>query len=162
MPMRLSPPRSPFWFAEGAAWCMMQHPVRKRGRPGASGVPAPRSLRGTGRRDARVVAGAWGRGAGTGPGRRPETFPYMARSGARRPAARSTTCHRPRVGSPPGGGGWSRGRWPAEDGVAHPQAGRGAHVSSSLEPCTLPGPPPSLFRVPGVISGKSPSRGASL
>lgn len=35
VPMRLSLPRSPFWFPEGAAWCMMQHQVSKRGRPGA-------------------------------------------------------------------------------------------------------------------------------
>lgn len=82
-------------------------------------MPTPRSLSGTRARGRRGGRGGQGAGSRHGPGRHPETFPYMARSGAPRPATRSTMCHRPRVGSPPGGWGVVLRQVAGRAGAAH-------------------------------------------
>lgn len=122
MPMRLSQIRSPFCFPEDAAWCMMQHPVSKRGRPGASGwvprVPCLALGAGTHR---------WLRGRSGWVGA------HRTRRASGRPSLTWRTTEHPtpprgprRVigrasGASPGGdAGWSRGRWPVGDGAAYP------------------------------------------
>lgn len=122
VPMRLSQIRSPFCFPEGAAWCMMQHPVSKRGRPGASGwvprVPCLALGAGTHR---------WSRG------RSGWVDAHRTRRASGRPSLTWRTTEHPtpprgpqRVigrasGASPGGdAGWSCGRWPVGDGSAHP------------------------------------------
>lgn len=115
VPMLLSPPRSPFCFPEGAAWCMMQHRPSRRGRPGARRCPPRAPVRGPG------VPGGRRRSAGSGPaGEAAE--PAGDEGDLALHGAPWSTPPRHEVGGcviSRGGvparllAGWSRGRWPA-------------------------------------------------
>lgn len=144
---------------EGAAWCMMQHPVSKRGRPSSGWVTA---------RPARHWAPGRTAGHGAGSG---WVDAHRTRRASGRPSLTWRTTEHPTpprgpqrvIGRASGASFLPGGRWvvlrrPVGDGSSAPCDSRGAHLYSSLEtPGSSPGLPPPLTGSPTVgYLGKFP------